>query len=235
VTSEGKNDTEAWVKQHGAEYAYAYDKGGKLSSYFGIPGLPHAVLIDASGTVIWKGHPGEFDPKLIEQAIQGALTKPLWEWSKAAGGVKAALLKRDYKTALDGASKLAAADDGPSIAGALQAMVKSRVDAMQAAYAQGDYLFADNESKLLSKQLVGLPELEAANKMIADLTANKDAAAVIKVQKQIAKLREASKSKEIDGAIEDLKKIAKTPPNPFVGAEASKLIDQLRAKKSANK
>lgn len=237
VTSEGKSETEPWVAKKGAKYAYAYDKGGALARYFGVKGIPAAVLIDATGTVVWSGHPSSLEESVIEKSTSGALSKPLWEWTGAAKGVKTALMKRDYKAALDGAAKLGAGDDGPAILAALQAMVKNRVEGMKAAYAEGNFYGAESEASALSKELAGLPEKPDADQVLADLKANKDAAPILKAQRQIAKIREAglTKSKEIDAAIDDLKKIGKELPSTYAATEASALITQLQATKSRNK
>ena len=237
MTNEGVGDTEKWIAAKGAKYAYAYDKGGALQRFFGINGIPHAVLIDASGTVVWDGHPGNLDGATIEKAAKGALSKPLWEWSGNAKGVKAALLKRAYKDALEGAAKLTEADGGPAIKAAIEGIVKSRVEGLQADYAAGNYLGAESAAGELSKQLVGLPELETVSKVQADLKANKDAVPVLKAQRQVAKIRagDLSKRKEIDAAIEDLKKIEKSLPGSYAAKEASELITQLNKQKNANK
>lgn len=233
MTDEGESETVKWVESKGAKYAYGYDRGGKLARYFNVTGIPAAVLVDAKGTVIWQGHPGSLNESQIQKAVEGALPKPLWEWTAAAKNVKAALLKRQYKLALDEAAKLGEADSGPTIVSAIQGIVKSRVEAMQAAYSKGDYLGAENSAHALLKEFDGLPEKEAATKVAADVEANKDAQPIIKAQKQIAKLRAAElrKTKEIDAALEDLAKIEKGLPGSYAASEAAELIQQLKAKK----
>ena len=237
MTSEGKSDTDKWAATKHAKYAYAYDKGGKLSSFFGVSGIPHAALIDASGTIVWTGHPGELSESLIDKAITGALTKPLWEWAPSAKDVKNALLKHSYKSALDGAAKLAATDDGPAIVKAIEGMVQGRIDGMKADYSKGNFLGAEDAATALQKDLEGLPGKDDAVKMLADVKANKEAVPVLKAQKQIAKLRAAglSKSKEIDAAIEDLKKIAKDVPGTYAATEASAFVVALQKAKAAKK
>mgnify|MGYP001617325885 FL=1 len=237
MTDEGVSDTEKWVASKGAKYAYAYDKGGALSRYFGVSGIPHAVLIDASGTVVWDGHPGSVDTALIETATKGALTKPLWEWTGAAKPVKAALLKRAYKEALDAAAKLGEADNGPQIKAAIEGIVKSRIDGMQSDYTAGNYLGAQTAASELSTQLKGLPEMDAALKLAADIAANKDAQPILKAQRQVAKIRagDLAKRKEIEAAIEDLKKIMRAAPGSYAAKEAEALVTDLNKKKDANK
>lgn len=229
VTSEGASETEKWIEEKGVEYAYAYDKGGKLARHFGVGGIPHAVLIDASGTVAWAGHPGALEESKITSALQGAFSKPLWEWSSAAKGAKTALLKRAYKSALDQAAKLDAANAGPEILASIQGVVQGRVDGLRASFDKGDYLRAQTEAEALQKELVGLPELEEATKVLASIAADKNAQTVIKGQQKLAKIRasDPSKDKEIQAAIESLRKLKKDYPGTYVETEADALIVQL--------
>lgn len=230
VTDEGESDTVKWIQNKGAQYAYAYDKGGKLSRYFNVQGIPHAVLIDATGTVAWKGHPAALEEKTLEAALAGALPKPLYDWSPAAKGVKSAFQKRAYKSAIEQAEKLPEGEGGAEIAKAIRTLVTSRVENLQSAYERGDFLAARNNATELSKDLAGLPELEAATKVLADLAANKDAANVIKGQEKVAKIRASglSKRKEVEAAVESLQKLVKEHSGTYVEKEANDLIRQLR-------
>jgi hypothetical protein len=229
VTSEGASETEKWIEEKGVEYAYAYDKGGKLSRHFGVGGIPHAVLIDASGTVAWSGHPGALEESKITTALQGAFSKPLWEWSPAAKGAKSALLKRAYKSALDQAAKLDAASGGPEIVASIQGVVQGRVDGLRGSFDKGDFLRAQTEAEALQKELVGLPQLEEATKVLGAIAADKSAQTVIKGQQKLAKIRagEPSKKKEISAAIESARKLKQDYPGTYVEQDADALITQL--------
>jgi len=212
-------------------YAYAYDKGGKLGRYFGVRGIPHAVLIDAGGTVAWSGHPGSLDERLIQEATSGALPKPLWEWTGAAKGVKAALLKRDFKTALAQAEKLGEGDNGPEILAAVQGMVKARVETLKAAQAKGDYLGAQTTAAALVKELAGLPEAAEASAVAAAIKADPKALEVVKGQQKLAKIRarDLAKRKDRVEAIADLRKLRGEHPATYVEVEADALISQINA------
>ncbi len=53
MTDEPAKDTEAFVAATEMKYAYAYDKGGKLANWAGVSGIPHAILLNAAGKVVW--------------------------------------------------------------------------------------------------------------------------------------------------------------------------------------
>lgn len=229
MTDEGASDTEKFVTKNEMRYAYAYDKGGKLARHFGVRGIPHAVLVDAAGRVVWKGHPGGLEEHSIREAVVGSLPKPLWEWPKAAKGVKNALLKGNLESAVKEASSLSPDDDGAQILASVQSMVKAKVDAMTAAHAKGDYLGAQEAAEALKKQLGDLPEAAEASKVLADIDADERAKEVIKGQEKLAKIRskELKKKKDIASAIEDLRELAKAYSGTYVETEANELIANL--------
>ncbi len=231
MTDEGKGETEKWIAAKGAKYAYGYDKGGKLSRYFGVSGIPHVVLIDATGVVLYNGGAGGASEELLRKATAGALPKPLWEWTAAAKSVKSALLKQQFKAAIDEAAKLGEPDGGPAIKSAVEGMVKAKVELMNATYKKGDFLGAEVAAKSLQKDLAGLPEQAEAVKTAADIEANTAAEPVLKNQRLIAKIREKAptKRKEVEAAIEDLTKIRKNASGTFAAEEADALALQLRA------
>jgi hypothetical protein len=237
VTDESKKDTEPWIEAKGVKYAYAYDKGGKLKSQLGVGGIPHAFLVDSTGKVVWEGHPSELTPAEIEKALDGALTKPMWEWPASAKDVRAALQKRKYADALAAAGKLSDADSGPAIKAAIQQIVASRVATMKTALAAGNFLSASDAAGELQDQLAGLPELADAKSVADTVKANKDAAAIIKAQRVVrdAKSQKLGKAKEMDKAIADMKKIAKDLPGTFVETEAKAFAEELEKRKRAPK
>lgn len=230
MTGEGKGETEKWIEAKEAKYAYGYEKTGSLARYFGVKGIPHVVIIDANGVVVYNGGAGGYSDDLLRKATAGALATPIWEWSAAAKSAKAALLKKQYKAALDEAAKLPEADGGPAITEAIKGMVKGKVALLKAAFEKGDFLGALNDAKELRKDLAGLPEEAEAAKVEADIDAHPSAADVIKLQKQIAKIRDKAptKRKEVEKAVEDLKKIEKAGEGGYAATEAAQLAEQLR-------
>jgi len=157
VTGEGKKDTEPWIADKKVKYAYAYDKGGKLASKLGVGGIPHAFLINAQGKIVWEGHPGELEDKVIQSALDGALPTPLFELPAAATGVKTALQKHNYAAALAEAGKLSEADGGSGLKQVVQGIVSGRVGSMNAALKDGDFLTALDSATALKKELEDCP------------------------------------------------------------------------------
>ena len=231
MTHEGASDTEGFVEETSMRYAYGYDRGQKLMRHLGLNFFPSAVLLDASGAIVWKGNPGGLEERHIQVATTGALPKPLWEWTGGAKAVKTALLKRDFKTALAQAEKLGEGDNGPEILAAVQGMVKARVETLKAAQARGDYLAAQTTAAALVKELAGLPEAAEASAIAAAIKADPKALEVVKGQQKLAKIRgrDLAKRKDRVEAIADLRKLRGEYPSTYVEVEADALIAQINA------
>ncbi len=69
ITDENDNVVEKFMKQIPMDYAVAQDKDDDWSKQFGIKGIPHAMLVDKSGKIVWEGHPMQIDEKEIEKLL----------------------------------------------------------------------------------------------------------------------------------------------------------------------
>jgi len=232
VTGEGKKDTEPWIDQKHVKYAYAYDKGGKLAGKLGVSGIPHAFLINAQGKIVWDGHPAEIPDKVIESAIAGSLPTPLFELPANAGAVKAALAKHSYAAALAAAGKLSEADGGPQLKQTVQGLITGRVQSMNSALKEGDFLTAQDSANSLKQELEGLPEAPEPDKVLAEIKADKESDKVIAAQKKVRAIEDQKLGKraEVEKALADLKKIAKDFPSSFVAKEADELATRIKSK-----
>ena len=70
LTQESNSDIKAFVKAKKMEYNVGTDKGGKLNKELGVAGIPHAVLVDKTGTIVWEGHPAGLKDEDIEKALK---------------------------------------------------------------------------------------------------------------------------------------------------------------------
>lgn len=227
VTSEAAASTEPWIAEHGAKYAYGYDKGGKLFSYVGASGYPNSVLFDPSGKAVWQGHPGELQNSTIEKALTGALPKLPWEWEPALQPAAQLLSKRQYAKALTEAEK--AGEPGKTLADAIRGIVRARVTALKAAKEAGDYLTVIDEAKSLAKELAGLPEaveVAAIDKAVAD---DKNAQDIAKGQRQVREfLEQKIKNRDLPNVLKKLEKIQTDLPDTAAARDAAKAILKLR-------
>lgn len=237
MTNEGKGETEKWIADKGAKYAYGYDKGGKFKSKCGVTGIPHAFLVDPSGKIVWRGHPGNLNDGIIQSALGGALKKPLWELPKEYAKVKIAIAKGDLATAVRESRALAGAPtpppDAATVADAISNMVTGSLTAAEGLAKAGDYLGAQRDYQRLAKALAGLPEARTAQTALDDMKKNPDAMKGIKAQLELEKALQMPDKKAADRASlrEALESIKKTYPGTFAASEADKAIASLTAKR----
>ena len=70
LTKESNQEIKPFVKAKKMEYHVGTDKGGKLNKELGVRGIPHAVLVDKTGTIVWEGHPAGLKDADIEKALK---------------------------------------------------------------------------------------------------------------------------------------------------------------------
>ena len=70
ITDEDRAKIKKFEKEVPIEYAVGLDANGKYAKPFGIQGIPHAVLVDKSGKVVWEGHPMSLKESQIEELLK---------------------------------------------------------------------------------------------------------------------------------------------------------------------
>jgi thiol-disulfide isomerase/thioredoxin len=70
VTDEDNQTVRRFEKQVPMEYFPATDRNGKLNKEFGIQGIPHAMLVDKSGKIVWEGHPMSLKDADVEKILE---------------------------------------------------------------------------------------------------------------------------------------------------------------------
>lgn len=228
MTGESASSTEPWIEKHGAKYAYAYDKTLGLMRATGQSGLPSSVLVDASGTILYVGHPASINASLIERAVQGALTKPIYDWPKELSGVAKAIRKGNLGDAVTEVQKLG--DAHADIAAAVQNMVKARVSAVERARDDKDWLRVVTLGEPLVKGLGKLPEAAQVEAILDALDGDKEAKAVLKAQQKVAKYFAGDiKKNQFDRVQKDLEKIAEEFSGTAAARDARDGLEKLRA------
>lgn len=233
MTNEGKSITEKWVESKNARYAYAFDKGGKLQRRFGVRGIPHAILVDPTGTVRWRGHPMGLDASTLEGALEGALKTPLYDWPSSADGVKKALLSDDLGRALDLAGKLG--DEGADITASVEGMIAMRTADMNAAFEAKRYFKALTLAEVNAKAMAGLPGGEEAQRIVDRIQDDPQLKKLVKGQEKLAKLEaevaDIQKKKDADKLIKAAEKLASQYKGTVVADQATELAQAIGSKR----
>lgn len=70
VTDEDKGTVEAFTKKIPIRYHVGYDNGGRLSKSFGVRGIPHAMIVNKEGKIVWEGHPMSLPESQLEEVLK---------------------------------------------------------------------------------------------------------------------------------------------------------------------
>lgn len=70
VTKEDEATVSSFVKNIPIDYHVAFDSGGKFGKPFGIKGIPHAMILDKEGKVVWEGHPMSLPESQLEAVLK---------------------------------------------------------------------------------------------------------------------------------------------------------------------
>ncbi len=234
VTGEGKGPTEKWIADKGAHYPYAYDKGGKFQRAMGVSGIPHSVLVDATGKIVWEGHPGSLKESDIEAALGGAFSRPMWEWAKETNATRAALQKKQFAAAITEAGKLQG--DDASLKETIQKLVDGRVAGMKSANDAGDFLTAQESATRIKKECAGLDAEKEATSVLDAIAKDANAVTVIKAQLQVRKLKDEpiKNAKDAQELLKQAQRIAKAQADNAAGREAQAFADELEGKLKKN-
>jgi len=228
---EGVRKTVEWVDQHGAEYAYAYFDGSGLSRAVGQQAWPHAALIAPDGTLVFSGHPSGLTDALIEQHLEGAITKPLFEWDDAVGKVADALRAKELGKALKEAQKLAekGVPDSDVALATAQAMVDAAVRSVEATFEEGNFLDAHTNAERFVDQLKGLEAEARLEEIIEHCENDETAKAVMKAQEKLRSLlgKRLRKKRDADSLIDKLREMAVEHEGTYVVVEAENAIREL--------
>ncbi len=70
ATSEDRQTVRNFVKDVPIDYTVAFDNDGKLNKSFGIEGIPHAMIVNKEGKIVWEGHPMSMPESELEAVLK---------------------------------------------------------------------------------------------------------------------------------------------------------------------
>jgi hypothetical protein len=194
LSDEGADLVEPYVEERGI--ALRVGMNSRANAAYGVKGIPHAVLIDPEGHVVWRGHPGSLSDGKVKDALKGARKPGKTEYLAFSGAVPdahaAALAANPGLVALQ--DKARAGELGKVFAGldAFDAGGDAGVEAAKAALAESatahatllaeqadaavkslDVAAAVEVLGSLSKELAGRPAGDAAAARLKEIQADK--------------------------------------------------------------
>jgi thiol-disulfide isomerase/thioredoxin len=70
ITNEDTATVKSFTKDIPIDYHIGLDRRGKYSSNFSITGIPHALLVDKSGKIVWEGHPAQLTGEQLDELLK---------------------------------------------------------------------------------------------------------------------------------------------------------------------
>jgi peroxiredoxin len=195
VTSseEDRRKTEEWIRTRGVRYAWAWDPKARTSSWFGVTGIPHGVLLDPDGTIVWRGHPSQLRDETIEQVLARSVSEPFWRWTGPRAPVRDALEANDYGRAIAAARALESSD-GHVLVEALRARIVRRMDSIHAAREAENFLQVEALARVAASDFRGLPEGDEAASLLRALEGDRDAQRIMSGQRAFAAIEFQARS-----------------------------------------
>jgi hypothetical protein len=228
VTGESAAETAPWVADHAMVYPYAFDIDFETMHWFGRRSLPSAVLIDAEGYVVYRGHPGRLKKETIEKAIDGALPVPVFE-IEGWRAIRAALDDDRFAKA-GGLARAAEGDeDRARLTRGVDLLLGRRIEVLETLWREGDYLAVKEHATRLADRLEGLPEEGLLRDWLGELRSDRDKRDIVRAQEKVRKLLPDGrlKSKERRDRIADLQELADRYPDTVVERDVRAAIARI--------
>lgn len=70
ITDEDKKEVRDFRKEVPMNYLVATDEKARLKESLGINAIPHAVVVDKTGKIVWEGHPMQLKDSTIESVLK---------------------------------------------------------------------------------------------------------------------------------------------------------------------
>ena len=70
ITKEDEATVKSFLKKTPIDYPIAYDSNRSFGQQFSITGIPHTVLVNKEGKIVWEGDPTSVTEKAIEDLLK---------------------------------------------------------------------------------------------------------------------------------------------------------------------
>jgi thiol-disulfide isomerase/thioredoxin len=230
MTDEGKSLVTKHMEKHSMSFPIVVVDPDEEDNY-GITGFPTSMLIDAEGTIVWRGHPGRFEEsfgiKRLEELL--AQTSSFPELPKEFSKVGKQLDKGELGKAWVDANKILARKQAPELTALqeqLEGMVVAKLERAEALVEDGAFGQASLILQDVDKRFAGMPVAERAEGLLDELKADKgakdDIAAADKYDDALAKWRKG----DFEKALKAMQAVVKKYPGTYTADLAYAMIDR---------
>jgi len=232
VTNESKGLVKKTVEKNRMEFPVAMVKTPEESNY-GIRGFPSSYLLDVDGTILWKGHPANFEkeypPSRLESDLKRTSVIPtIPEESEGLLGKYAASsnFSRAYEAASRELKKHPENEPLKQFAVSIEEMLDARLQIAQAAQDSGSYGKAMEMYLSLAKQFAGVPGAEGAEVAAKEIGKNKEAKDDLAAAKKWRTAMVSWRKGDFDKALKSIKSIAKKYGDTATGGQAEDMLSR---------
>lgn len=224
VTGEDEAKTRAWMAQNRAAYAYAFDPSGRLGKHFDVQSIPHAVLVDPFGTVVWTGHPALLPEDLLRETLKDALGEPIAGWPPSTLELQRLLKQRKYARALSAAVTL-----GEPYESLVRERIATLVAAVKRQQETGDYLGATRLGERTVADLSGLREAVEVKGVLDRMRRDVEVQRVVEAQREILACAEALRVRRdtVPNVVKRLTRVRDEHPGTIAAVQAQRALDAL--------
>ncbi len=211
MTNEDADLVARTIESQGIQFPICRVQGSATDSAYGVSGFPSSVLIDASGEIVWKGHPARLDDELIPPLLEDVRMVP--ELPRKYQSINVLVKKEQLGKAHRAIVKaLERNPDEESLLKAretLESMATGDLQRGSEAEEAKDWGYAVEVYTKVAKLFDGMEEADVAESKQKAISKNPDARAELSAYKKFLAARKAIKKGDTKGGCKKLKALLK--------------------------
>lgn len=228
VTNEPESMVTKDVAKKKMKYPVAIVEGEDFDRQYGIRGFPTSFLVGPDGEILWTGHPGSFEPEMLEEHLQKLWLPPTLPDKHAA--LNELLAERNLAKAWKALEKARAASpddaDLTAVAEKISARVTARLEEGRTAEQAGDFAAARRAYVEVTEVFGGVPGAEAAKTALADLAKNKLAKAELDAADKLDEALAQWRGGDLEKGLRGIRAVLKKHEGTAAGKVAAEFIDR---------
>jgi thiol-disulfide isomerase/thioredoxin/outer membrane protein assembly factor BamD (BamD/ComL family) len=248
LTDEDRKTVEPFAREMKMDYAVG--GGSQTSGVYGVTGIPHAFIVDPSGTVAWEGHPMAGLDRALESQLEKTPPSRMAPRDQAVALalmdlVAKAIEKQDFVSAADLMAKIPNADDDPAVKKRADEArrILAEVAAKDLAEAEArieakEYYEASAALERVLRLVPGSDEARRAEAKRTELMADEKIRPVVEQGRRerraadmLAAIEKSEKDMTLERLLKELGDLADAFPDTKAGKGAAARIAEMKADK----
>lgn len=240
VTSEAKGGpVEPFVRDNNMVWNIGIDPDRSTSGTYAVTGIPHGLLIDVEGNVVWEGHPASLpEDRLVAELRKVDASYRITggqPYSEAMNPVIDQLRRERYDEAIDRAKALAGGQDEAAAAEAgdilskIDAFANGRLDEARSSLEAHDYAGYAEGLEYLKRHFAGVDAGAQATDLLRDFERDRDMQGELKAQQMYRVIEAVDTADHWQEAYGGYKKLVKKYRDTWWGDQAQARMQAIEA------